>query len=272
VGKRPLIVHPRNDFMFLATDMLFNVAAKWRYMFGDKSGVPIVARTIVGRGWGQGATHSQSLHATFGHFPGLYVAVPAFPDDAKGLLLSALQGGNPVVIIEHRALYEHEGPVPEAPVPVPFGQARVVREGTDVTIVGCSLMAFEALRAAELLAQHGISAEVVDPRTVRPLDEQTILASLRKTVHLVVADTSWPTYGFAAEVAAVAAEQGFQWLKSSVRRVALPDCPAPVSRPLEEAFHPGPATIARACLEILQRGTAETGSAQDIQEAFAGPY
>src|ERR671932_281107 len=141
VGKRPLVVHPRNDFMFLATDQLINLAAKWRYMVGNKSGVPVVTRAIVGRGWGQGATHSQSLHALFAHFPGLYVATPAFPADAKGLLVSALRGGNPVILLENRALYETEGEVSEGLVPLAFGKARVAREGTDITIVGASLMA-----------------------------------------------------------------------------------------------------------------------------------
>src|SRR5438105_9347402 len=126
VGQRPLIVHPRNDFMFLAMDQMFNLAAKWRYMFGDKSGVPVVFRGIIGRGWGQGATHSQSLQSVFAHFPGLYVAMPASPADAKGLLVSALRGDGPVVLLENRALYELEGEVPEAPIAIPFGSGRVV--------------------------------------------------------------------------------------------------------------------------------------------------
>src|SRR5262249_18923908 len=129
VGKRPLVVHPRNDFMFLATDQLINLAAKWRYMFGNQGGVPVVTRAIVGRGWRQGATHAQSLQSLFGHFPGLYVATPASPADAKGLLVTALQGSTPVVLLENRALYELEGEVPEAPVPIPFGRGKIVREG-----------------------------------------------------------------------------------------------------------------------------------------------
>ena len=272
MGKRPLVVHPRNDFMFLATDQLLNLAAKWRYMFGNKSGVPVVSRAIVGRGWGQGATHSQSLHALFGHFPGLYVAMPAFPADAKGLLVSALQGGNPVVILENRALYELEGEVPNGPVAVPFGQGRVVREGTDITIVGASLMAYEAIRAADMLAEQGISAEVIDPRSIRPLDESIIVNSVRKTGHLVVVDQSWSLCGFAAEVAAVAAERAFGALRAPVRRVTPPDCPAPVSRYLEEAFHPSPASIAQACVEVLRSDVALSREVADVQAAFVGPY
>lgn len=272
MGKRPLVVHPRNDFMFLAMDQLFNLAAKWKYMYGTTQGVPIVCRGIVGRGWGQGATHSQSLQATFAHFPGLHVAAPASPADAKGLLISALQGSTPVVLLENRALYEIEGEVPEHASPIPFGVGRVVREGCDVTIIGVSLMAHEAARAADILAQQGISAEVIDPRSMRPLDEGMLLASIRKTGHLVVADTSWSAYGFAAEAAAVAVEKGFSFLRAPVRRVTLPDCPAPVSKPLEQAFHPSPLTIVQACLSVLQSDAPLTQRLSDIQERFTGPY
>ncbi len=274
MGKRPLIVHPRNDFMFLAMDQLINLAAKWRYMLGNAGGVPVVTRAVVGRGWGQGATHSQSLQATFGHFPGLHVACPASPADAKGLLVAALQGSTPAILLENRAVYELEGEVPEALVAVPFGQGRVVREGTDVTIVGASLMAYEASRAADVLAEQGVSAEVIDPRSIRPLDEDIILGSVAKTGHLVVVDTSWSRYGFSAEVAAVVAEKALDSLRAPVRRVTPPDCPAPVSKPLEDAFHPTPDSIARACLELLEGRPplGRTASMGDVQAAFLGPY
>jgi pyruvate dehydrogenase E1 component beta subunit len=273
VGKRPLVVHPRNDFMFLATDMLLNLAAKWKYMYQNGTSVPVVMRGIIGRGWGQGATHSQSLHALFGHFPGLYVATPACASDAKGLLASALTGDVPVVLLESRAVYEYEDDVPEEPYRIPFGQGRIVREGTDVTIVGASLMAYEARRAADILrTEHGISAEVIDPRSIRPLDEDIILNSVAKTRHLVVADTSWATYGFAAEVAALAAEKAFADLRAPVRRVTLPDGPAPVSKPLEDAFHPTPMSIAQACLDVLRQDVQVASRVGDVQAAFAGPY
>jgi len=272
VGKRPLVVHPRNDFMFLATDMLINLAAKWKYMYQNGTSVPVVTRGVVGRGWGPGATHSQITHALFGHFPGLYVATPAFAADAKGLLVSALTGDVPVVILENRAVYEHEEDVPEELYSIPFGKARIVREGSDVTIVGASLMAYEAKRAADILSEQGISAEVIDPRSIRPLDEETILRSVRKTGHLVVADTSWATYGFAAEVAAIAAEKAFADLRAPVRRVTLPDGPAPVSKPLEDVFHPTPMSIARAALEVLRSDVQVERHVADVQAAFAGPY
>jgi pyruvate dehydrogenase E1 component beta subunit len=272
LGKRPLVVHPRNDFMFLATDQIFNLASKWRYMFGNKGAVPVVTRAIVGRGWGQGATHSQSTHATFGHFPGLYVGCPASPADAKGLLVSALTGSTPTILLENRALYELEGEVPEEPIPTPFGRGRVVRCGEDVTIVGCSLMAFEATRAADLLGEQGITAEVIDPRTVRPLDVDLIIESVSKTGRLVVVDTSWALYGFSAEVAAIVAERALPRLKAPIRRVTLPDCPAPVSKPLEDAFHPSPASIVSACLDVLSAQQVIDMQVADVQAAFVGPY
>jgi pyruvate dehydrogenase E1 component beta subunit len=272
MGKRPVVCHPRNDFMFLCMDQIMNLAAKWRYMFGNKRGMPVVFRGIVGRGWGQGATHSQSLQSLFAHFPGLHVATPASAADAKGLLVSALQGDTPVILLENRALYELAEEVPEAPVPIPFGRGKIVRPGKDVTIVGASLMAYEATRAAEILGEQGIEAEVIDPRSMRPFDETLVLESLRKTGRLVVADTSWALCGFSAEVAAVAAEKGWASLKAPVRRVTPPDCPAPVSRPLEEAFHPTPMTIVAACLELLQTDAATRRRVADVQASFAGPY
>jgi pyruvate dehydrogenase E1 component beta subunit len=188
------------------------------------------------------------------------------------MLVSALQGSGPVVLLENRALYDLEGEVLEGLEAVPFGTGKIVRPGTDITIVGISLMAYEAARAAEILVEHGVSAEVIDLRSVRPLDEEIILRSLRKTGRLVVADTSWALCGVSAEVAAIAAEKGWHHLKAPVRRVTPPDCPAPVSRPLEDAFHPNPLTIAQACLDVLKAGTPlETGVA-DVQATFAGPY
>lgn len=272
MGQRPVYVYPRADFMFLSFDNLLNLACKWRYMYGGNAGhVPIVLRAIVGKGWGQGATHSQSPHAPLAHFPGLTVALPATPADAKGLLLSALTGNHPVVILEHRSLYEVEGEVAESMTPVPFGKASVVREGSDVTIVATSLMVGEALAAADGLEQSGVSVEVVDPRTIRPLDEDTILASVRKTGRLIVADTSWELCGFSSEVAALAAEKCFHALKAPVHRIALSNCPAPVSLKLEEAFYPRASVLANAVLELVGRG-AENLSHLDRQSLFKGPY
>lgn len=272
MGKRPVIVHPRNDFMFLAFDQMINLAAKWKYMFGGNAGeVPIVVRAVIGKGWGQGATHSQSLQSVLAHFPGLTVVMPAFPKDAKGLTLAALQGRSPVIILEHRALYETTGEVPEAAEATPLGKAAVVREGEDLTIVATSFMAYESVHAVEELAREGVSAELIDPRTIRPLDEETILGSVAKTGRLLVADTSWETCGFASEVAAVVAEKGFSHLKGPVRRIALADCPAPVSQSLEAAFYPKASTIAKAAMAMLGRESTALGTI-DREDTFKGPY
>jgi pyruvate/2-oxoglutarate/acetoin dehydrogenase E1 component len=272
VGKRPLLVHPRVDFMYLSFDMLIQLAAKWRYMYGGNGGdVPIVIRAIIGRGWGQGATHSQSIQAPLAHFPGLTVVMPAFPADAKGLLISALRHNGPTVILEYRSLYDTVGEVPTAAVPVPFGKANVVRQGTDITIVSSSFMSYEAIRAADELAKHNISAEVVDLRSIRPLDEKTILDSVRKTGRLIVADTSWELCGVASEVAALVAEKAFHHLKGPVRRLSLANCPAPVSFPLEKAFYPSAGTIANAVLTMINRDNSVVFSLS-TEDNFKGPY
>jgi pyruvate dehydrogenase E1 component beta subunit len=272
VGKRPIIVHPRNDFMFLAFDNLINLATKWRYMYGGNNGnVPILVRAIVGRGWGQGASHSQSTHAPLAHFPGLTVVMPAFPQDAKGLMMAALKHPGPVVMLEYRTLYDTVGDVPEEPYETPIGKAAVVRSGRDITIVATSYMSYEALHAADELSKNDISAEVVDLRSIRPLDEQTILNSVKKTGRLVVADTSWELCGISSEVAALVAEKGFQYLKAPVRRIALADCPAPVSQPLEKAFYPTASTIAKAAMVMLGREHSSLGDL-DRADTFKGPY
>jgi len=272
MGKRPVIIHPRNDFMFLAFDQMINLAAKWRYMYGGQAGhVPVVVRGIVGKGWGQGATHSQSLQSVLAHFPGLHVVMPAQPKDAKGLTLAALKGQSPVVILENRALYETTGTVPEFPIPTPIGVADIVRTGTDLTIVATSLMVAEAMIAADQLAEHGVSVEVVDLRSIRPLDEETVLASVRKTGRLIAADTSWEFCGVASEVAALAAEKAFSSLKAPIRRIANADTPAPVSHPLENAFYPKASTLARAALCMLNLDGGDLGHI-DREDTFKGPY
>lgn len=272
VGKRPIIVHPRNDFMFLAFDMMINLAAKWKYMYGGNAGsVPIVVRAVIGKGWGQGASHSQSLQSVLAHFPGLNVVMPAFPADAKGLMMSALKSTSPVIMLEHRTLYDTEGDVPEGEHYTPIGKAAVVREGKDLTIVATSFMAYEAVHAAEQLAREGVSAEVVDARSIRPLDEETILRSVRKTGRLIVADTSWELCGFTSEVAALAAEKAFSSLKAPVRRINVANCPAPVSMPLEKAFYPTATTIARAALSMLGKHSSAFGDI-DREDNFKGPY
>jgi pyruvate/2-oxoglutarate/acetoin dehydrogenase E1 component len=273
MGKRPVMVHARNDFMFLAFDQLINLAGKWAYMYGGNAGrVPIVVRGIIGKGWGQGATHSQSLQSVLGHFPGLQVVMPATPADAKGLLVSALQGTAPVVVLEHRSLFDVVGNVPEELTPVPIGTAAVARPGSDVTIAATSVMVAEALRAAEGLSDAGIDVEVVDIRSIRPLDRETILRSVRKTGRLVVADTSWSTYGVAAEIAAISVENAFDSLKAPVIRIGLADVPAPVSKPLEDAFYSDAMDVAKACLTLMGRPDEDVSIPADTGLEFMGPY
>jgi pyruvate dehydrogenase E1 component beta subunit len=198
--------------------------------------------------------------------------MPATPADAKGMLVQALQSEVPTIVLEHRALYDIEGEVPEAPTPVPFGSGVYLRRGRDVTIVGASLMAYEALRAAEILQKRGVSAEVIDPRSIRPLDWDLIRSSVESTGRLVVVDTSWAMCGFSAEVVARAAETCLGSLKAPPRRVTPPDHPAPVSQPLEDAFHPSPESIVNACFDVMNRNERADTGVPDVQKHFMGPY
>jgi pyruvate/2-oxoglutarate/acetoin dehydrogenase E1 component len=280
VGMRPMMVHQRVDFTLLALDQVINNAAKWRYMFGGKAHVPIVIRMIVGRGWGQGPQHSQSLQATYAHIPGLAVLMPATPHDAKGLLLAAVDYDDPVIIIEHRWLQNTFGPVPEEPYRVPIGSANVVRTGGAATIVASSHMLVESLRAAEGLARHGIEAEVVDLRSIRPLDRATILASVRKTGRLVVVDNGWRSFGVAAEIVTTVTEAAFEALRRAPIRVTFPDGYVPTTPALAKHYYPTPAMIANAVraqleLEPLDEATYgfPTDRLPDIPDpSFRGPF
>lgn len=272
MGKRPVIVHLRNDFMFLAFDQMINLAAKWKYMYGGNSGsVPIVIRAIVGKGWGQGATHSQSLHTVLGYFPGLKVVMPAFPQDAKGLTIAALQENCPVVILEHRSLYETTGFVSFKCEPIEIGKANIVRKGTDITLVSVSYMVRECIIAAEALSHLGISVEVLDLRSVRPLDEQAIIDSLKNTGNMMVVDCGWKKFGITSEVAAICAEKGFTYLKNPVKRLSWPDCPLPVSAKLENAFYPNASTISKEIMKFFGQDEKILKEMEYVDN-FEGPY
>ncbi|MBF0531545.1 MAG: alpha-ketoacid dehydrogenase subunit beta [Candidatus Omnitrophica bacterium] len=251
-GLRPVSVHNRPDFLLVAMDQIANHAGKWHYMFAGRVKVPIVIRACIGRGWGSAAQHSQALQSLFVHTPGLKVLMPTTAFDAKGLLLAAIADPNPVLYFEQRWLYKHTGDVPEEMYSVPIGQGVIRREGKDITIVAVSHMAVEALRAAEELAKLGISAEIIDPRSLKPFDEQLVLDSVKKTGRLLVADLSWKTCGFAAEVIATVTEKGFASLKSAPVRVTFPDIPTPSSYVLEEAFYPGVADIVSAARKMVE--------------------
>jgi pyruvate dehydrogenase E1 component beta subunit len=252
-GMRPVMTHQRVDFALAAMEPIINQAAKWHYMFDGHHKVPLVIRMVIGRGWGQGPQHSQSLQALFAHIPGLKVVMPTTAYDAKGLLVSAIEDDNPVIMLEHRWLYGISDEVPEELYRVPIGKARIMREGTDVTIVGLSYMSLESLKAAEILERHGVSAEVIDLRSLRPLDEETLVASVRKTGRLVIADTANKTFGVSAEIAALATEQAFADLKMAPRRIALPEHPAPTSPALADQYYPRAPHLVVAVLEMLGR-------------------
>ncbi len=236
-GMRPVVVHPRMDFMYYAMDQIANHAANWHYMFGGTSSVPLTVWGIINRGGEQAAQHSQAIHAMFAHIPGLKVVMPSTPYDAKGLLVASIQDDNPVLFVDDRWLYNLTGDVPENLYSVPIGKAIIRREGKDLTIVATSYMALDAAKAASALERENVDAEMIDLRSIKPLDEQLILESVRKTGRLIVADGGWKTCGFAAEVSALVAEKAFKYLKAPILRVSLPDVPAPASAPLEKAYY-----------------------------------
>jgi pyruvate dehydrogenase E1 component beta subunit len=250
-GMRPIVFHPRMDFMLLAMDPIVNQAANWAYLFAGKVPVPVVFRAVINRGGEQGAQHSQALQALFMHVPGLKVVMPSTAYDAKGLLIAAVQDGNPVMYIDDRWLYQEVGEVPEELYAVPIGAAVVRRAGKDATIVATSYMAAEAVRAAELLERRGIDAELIDLRSIKPWDKECVFASVRKTGALVVADAAWKTGGVAAEIIASVACEMPQGRKIRFTRVCLPDVPAPTSAPLERAYYIGAKDIVSAVQGVV---------------------
>lgn len=250
-GLRPVAEIMFIDFSTLATDQIINQAAKMRYMFGGKIRVPVVYRTQGGAGRGNAAQHSQSLEAWYVHIPGLWVVQPSTPYDAKGLLKSAIRNDNPIIFIEHKGLYFTKGPVPEEEYTLPLGVADIKRKGDDVTIFATSKMVLVALEAAEELARQGISCEVVDPRTLKPLDMETLLGSVRKTHRLVVVVEACLTGSFASEVAARVGEEGFDELDAPIQRVCAEDVPIPYAGNLEAEATPQPRDVIQAVKRII---------------------
>ena len=251
-GMRPVMVHQRIDFSLLAMDQIVNNAAKWYYMFDGKSQVPLVVRMIIGRGWGQGPQHSQSLQAMFGQIPGLKVVMPTTAYDAKGILISAIEDDGPVIIIEHRWLHHVRDHVPVGSYRVPLNRAKRLHEGRSLTIAAFSHMSLEAFLAAKALKEcMDISVDVLDMRSVRPLDIEAVVDSLKKTGRLIVADTGSKTGGIAGELIAQVVERAFQSLKSPPVRVASPDFPAPTSPFMTEGYYPEAQDIADSVLQVL---------------------
>lgn len=252
-GRRPVVVHPRLDFMYYAMDPLVNHAANWHYMFGGEMSVPVTIWGIINRGGEQGAQHSQAVHAMYAHIPGLKVVMPSTPYDVKGLLAASVRDDNPVIFIDDRWLYQVQGDVPESLYTVDIGKGKIRREGDDVTIVALSYMVHEALEAAEILENDGISVEVVDPLTIKPLDRDIILRSVEKTGRLLIVDGGWKSFGASAEIAAIIAETGLvNKLRAPISRMALPDVPAPASKALEQNYYKKPTDIVRAVKNLME--------------------
>ena len=250
-GMRSIVVHPRMDFMFYAMDPIINEAANWYYMNGGKLSVPVVIWGIINRGGEQAAQHSQALHTLFSHIPGLKVVMPSTPYDAKGLMISAIKDNNPVVFIDDRWLHDIEDVVPEEIYEVPIGIGDVKREGKDVTLVAVSYMVQLSMEASEDLAKDGVDVEVLDLRSIKPLDKPLLLESVYKTGRLVIADVGWKTYGMAAEIGSIVFEEAFDCIKSPAVRVALPDVPAPASCILEKAYYPTKREIIDAVRNVM---------------------
>jgi acetoin:2,6-dichlorophenolindophenol oxidoreductase subunit beta len=251
-GLKPVAELMFVDFLGVCLDQILNQAAKFRYMFGGKARTPLVIRAMFGAGFNAGAQHSQCLYSFFTHIPGLKVVIPSTPYDAKGLLIQAIRDEDPVIFLEHTKLYDTEGEVPAESYTVPFGEADVLREGDDVTIVALARMTHFALEAASRLAEKGIEATVIDPRTTSPLDEDTILESVAATGRLLVVDESNPRCSVASEIAAVVAERGFRDLKAPILRVTAPHTPVPFSPVLERAYIPDSAAIEAAVMELVR--------------------
>lgn len=278
-GLRPVMSHQRLDFFLLALDQLVNGAAKWRYMFGGDVAVPLTIRLILGRGWGQGPTHSQNLQAWFAHVPGLKVVAPSTPRDAKGLLLSSIFDPDPVVFLEHRWLHESLGEVPRQDERIPLGRGEIVREGSDITVAATSLLVVEALRAARYLETRGISCEVVDLRCLRPLDWDLLFSSVERTGRLLALDGGCATGSVAGEIVARTAMERFASLKAAPARLAMPDVPEPTSYGLTRGFHVRAGDVAAQILTMLGRSPAGVREALPEPEPhdvpgdwFKGPF
>jgi len=274
-GLRPIHVHIRMDFMILAANQIVNMAAKMRSMFGGAVKVPLVIRSVIGRSWGQGAQHSQALHSWFMHTPGLRVVAPSVPYDAKGLLTTAIRDDNPVVFVEHRMVHTQKGHVPPESYTVPFGKARYLAHGNDVTIVGILHAAVESLRARDCLTEVGIAADVIDPVSLSPLDVETIAESVARTGRLLVADMGWAACGASAEIIVRVGER-LQGEKAFMfHRITCPAVVCPTPKNLENLFYPNPATIAAAAYKLVHgpkaTWTPDHVDAPEVLE-FKGPF
>jgi len=250
-GMKSIIMHPRIDFMLYALDPIINQAANWRYMSGGKASVPIVIWGIINKGGEQAAQHSQSFQALFAHIPGLKVVMPSNSYDAKGLMISAIYDDNPVVFIDDRCLYNLEGEVPEEIYKVPIGKGKIKKQGKDITLVATSYMVQESIKAVEELEKQGIDVEIIDLRSIKPLDKDLILESVKKTGRLIIVDAAWKFCGIGAEISALVSENILESLKTPIKRLTLPDTPAPADSSLEKAYYLNKDNIVEAIKNIL---------------------
>lgn len=278
-GMRPVITHQRLDFALLSMDQLVNNAAKWRFMFGGQRGVPLTVRMILGRGWGQGPTHSQNLQAWFAHIPGLKVVMPSTAEDAKGLLLSSIFDPDPVIFLEHRWLHNLRGDVQHGDVRVELGKANRIREGDDITVVAMSYMTIEALHAVDHLQSQGIHSDLIDLRSLRPIDWNAIEASVRRTGRLLVLDSASLTGSISGEIVARITSTCWEALQIAPRRLAMPDYPEATSPALTEQYHVRAEHIARDIGAMLARSveyvslTNKRKYPHDVPgDWFAGPF
>ena len=278
-GIKPVMTHQRLDFFLLAMDQLVNGAAKWHYMFGGHLSVPLTVRMILGRGWGQGPTHSQNLQAWFAHIPGLKVVMPTTPEDAKGLLLSSIFDPNPVVFLEHRWLHNTVGDVPDGDVRIPLGKAKILRHGKDITLVSMSYMTIEAIHAADYLATQGVACDVLDLRTIKPLDWLAVFDSVSRTGRLLCLDSGFTTGSVAGEVVARVSMELFDMLKAPPARLAMPDVPEPTSYGLTRGFYVRAADIAVKIMQMIGHsgdGVREALPEHDPHDVpgnwFRGPF
>jgi pyruvate/2-oxoglutarate/acetoin dehydrogenase E1 component len=274
-GLRPVHVHIRMDFLLLTMNQLVNIAAKSRYMYGGSVSVPLVVRSVIGKSWGQGAQHSQGLHSLFMHIPGLKVVAPNTPYDAKGCIVQSIRDDNPVMFVEHRMSHFQKGHVPPELYAIPFGQARVLAQGDDVTLVGISYMAVQCLRAQKELESVGIKAEVIDPISLVPLDIATIVESVRRTGRLIVVDSAWTNCGASAEIAIQVVEQLQGERPIQVQRMGFAPVTCPTTKNLENLFYPNPQKIAAAAYSLV-KGKDHHWSPDEVKVPeileFKGPF
>jgi pyruvate dehydrogenase E1 component beta subunit len=285
MGRRPVMTHQRVEFSLLAFENIINTAAKMRYTTAGKVNVPIVIRLIIGRGWGQGPCHAQSLESVFGHFPGLKVVMPTTAYDAKGMLVAAIRDDDPTIFIEHRWLHSTLGNVPEETYEVSLTQSRVVQQGTDITLVASSFMVIEAMAVTRALKAAGVSTELIDLRAIRPLDIEPVRQSVNRTGRLLCIDTGWTTFGVGGEIIARIAETGIEAFKAPPRRLGMSDYPSPSTRALIPDYYPYPVNILEQALAILQLPADKADIARsalqetqkdrlaDVPDAdFSGPF